>query len=207
MTPEATAQRSRAKRGEGELLRVQILDAAEKLLVERGSEDAVPVRAIADVVGCTPPALYMHFKDKDELFDEVCARRFQEFDEFVEREAAAVADPLEALRARGRAYINFGLQHPEHYRLLMMTPHDEEAATMDPTAPGTIAFTHLVDAVNRCVAAGALPVDDPMKAVFALWAGVHGWTSLAIMFPGLMPTDDAYIELMCDVLIEGLLSS
>jgi hypothetical protein len=43
--------RVRARRGEGERLREEILAAASRLLVERGSEDAVSVRAIADAIG------------------------------------------------------------------------------------------------------------------------------------------------------------
>src|SRR5581483_12470957 len=74
----AVAHRKRAARGQGQLLREEIIAAAERLLIERGSEDAVSIRAIADAVGVTPPSIYMHFADKDELFMAVCEARFDE---------------------------------------------------------------------------------------------------------------------------------
>ncbi|HJP66477.1 MAG TPA: TetR/AcrR family transcriptional regulator, partial [Actinomycetota bacterium] len=37
--------RRRAPRGQGERLREEILEAAERLLIETGSEDAVSIRA------------------------------------------------------------------------------------------------------------------------------------------------------------------
>jgi AcrR family transcriptional regulator len=70
-TPEIltpAASRRRARKGEGELLREEILDAAEALLIEKGHPDAVSIRAVAARVGVSPPAIYLHFADKDELF-------------------------------------------------------------------------------------------------------------------------------------------
>ncbi len=67
--------------GEGELLRDEILDAAEALLVRHGSMDAVPLRSVATAVGVSAPSIYLHFADKDDLFFAVCDRRFAHFDE------------------------------------------------------------------------------------------------------------------------------
>ena len=61
-TGTTSAPRTRAKRGEGDKLRTEILAAAERLLIETGSKDAVSVRAIADACDCTPPAIYLHFR-------------------------------------------------------------------------------------------------------------------------------------------------
>jgi len=72
------APRRRARRGDGPLLREEIIAAAERLLLERGSEEAVSMRAIADAVGVTPPSIYLHFADKEELFVAVCDARFDE---------------------------------------------------------------------------------------------------------------------------------
>ena len=49
--------RPRSRKGEGDRLRVEILDAAEALLLEKGSPDHVSMRAIADQVGVSPPAI------------------------------------------------------------------------------------------------------------------------------------------------------
>src|SRR3712207_9443418 len=67
-------------------------------------------------------------------------------------------DPLESLRLRGRAYIRFGLDHPQHYRLLMMTVHEKSLEELDwETSAGVKAFMNLVGAMQRCIDARALP--------------------------------------------------
>jgi AcrR family transcriptional regulator len=200
-------RRTRARKGEGDKLRPRILEAAERLLLETGSEDGVSVRAIAEACGCTPPAIYMHFSDKDDLFREVCAARFQELDRHIELAGAASDDPLESLRLRGKAYISFGVEHPEHYRLLMMTPKADDPQRLDGTSPGYAAFDHLVQAVQRCVDADAFADDPPAPTIaLTLWALVHGLTSLFISFPAFDWDDrDALVDLALDAQIEGLL--
>lgn len=201
-----TVTRTRAKRGEGEKLREEIIFAAEKLLGEVGSKDAVSIRAIADACNVTPPAIYMHFADKDQLFLEVCSLRFRELDVWVEEAGAASADPLESLRLRGAAYVRFGVEHPETYRLLMMTLHDGHIDDPGMEA-GKDAFMHMVEAVDRCVKAGALGDVEPYKTSLVLWSGIHGLTSLFISFPNFeWGEQEELVDHMLDVLIEGLLS-
>ncbi len=204
--PMASATRTRAKRGEGEKLRNEILEAAERLLIEHGSKDAVSIRAVADACNVTPPAIYMHFADKEQLFLEVCNLRFRELDAELEKAGALSDDPLESLRLRGAAYVRFGLDHPEAYRTLMMTLH--EGSIEEPTMEaGRDAFMHCVEAVDRCVKAGVFEDADPYETALVLWTGIHGLTSLFIAFPNFDWGDrDRLIEHMLDVLVEGLLS-
>ena len=182
MTP--ATRRARARRGEGELLRSEILAAAERLLIQTGDQGAVSIRAIADAAGVTPPSIYLHFADKAELLAAVCEVRFQDFDRFLGAATAGIDDPLEALWARGRAYVRFGLDNPEHYRILFMTRPglDGVPGTLD-DLPGATAFTHLVEEVGRCMEAGSLAADDPFLVATGLWSAVHGVTSLLIARP------------------------
>ena len=202
----ATA-RVRAKKGEGEKLRGEILTATERLLLRTGDSDAVSVRAIADAVGCTPPSIYLHFADKDELIMAVCARRFRALDEQIEAAGARSDDPLQSLKLRGRAYVEFGLANPEHYRLLMMTKRSH-SEPMSPDEPGMVAFGHLVEAVQRCIDAGSLVDVDALPAALALWSGVHGLTSLLLTFPDFeWGEKDKVIDFVLDVQVEGLLAT
>lgn len=182
MTP--AARRARARRGEGERLREEILAAAERLLIETGDEGAVSIRAIADAAGVTPPSIYLHFVDKTELFAAVCEARFQDFDRYLEEAVAGIEDPLEALWGRGRAYVRFGLENPEHYRILFMTRrgHDPEPQDLS-RLPGLTAFGHLVEEVARGMEVGALAPGDAFLVATGLWSSMHGITSLLIARP------------------------
>jgi AcrR family transcriptional regulator len=177
-------RRTRARRGEGELLRGEILDAADELLRATGSEAAVSIDAVAKAVGRTPPAIYLHFADKRSLIREVCERHFGAFRETLNAAAAAFDDPLEALRARGETYVRFGIENAEAYRILFMHRADDVAAGRDvQTIRATGAFDDQVDAVERCIAAGYLQ-GDAHAIGCALWATAHGLTSLLISKPG-----------------------
>src|SRR5215211_7525579 len=87
----------------------------------RGEADSVSIRAIADAVGVTPPSIYLHFPDKESLILAVSERHFETFDSAIEEAGASIEDPVESLRRRGRAYVRFGLENPEPYRILFMT--------------------------------------------------------------------------------------
>jgi AcrR family transcriptional regulator len=206
----APAGRTRARRGEGELLHVEILDAAERLLIETGSEEAVSIRRIADAVGVTPPSIYLHFADKDELLFAVCERQFAELDRVVEKAVVGVDDPVEELFRRGRAYVRFGVEHPEEYRILFMRGGSHApGATDEGRIRKASAFDHLVDAVARGVKSGALPEGtDPNVFALELWSVVHGLTSLVIsksMFD--WPDVDALADHLLTAACTGLLAT
>ena len=66
-----TPRSARKPKGEGHVRRAEILAAAERIFVEHGYEGAT-IRKIADEVGLSSTALYMHFADKSEMLHEIC---------------------------------------------------------------------------------------------------------------------------------------
>ena len=165
------------------------------------------VRAIAEAVGVTPPSIYLHFADKDALIYAVCELQFAKLDRVIEEAEAGVQDPVECLRRRGRAYIQFGVDHPEHYRILLMgkadiTKEDFESGNV----PGISSFLALVANVQACIDAGAFAPRDPMLVACGLWSTVHGITSLRITMPGfpVVHTADELIDHVFEVLLGGL---
>src|SRR5262245_39035003 len=114
-----TSERRERERQE---TRKRLLDAARELFVELGY-DAVTMRKVAEKAEYSATAIYHHFEDKKALLRELCD---QDFGELAKRFVgfAGIEDPIERLRAVGRAYIDFGLAYPNHYRLMFMTPHD-----------------------------------------------------------------------------------
>jgi AcrR family transcriptional regulator len=201
MTP---ATRRRAKRGEGELLRADILAAAEHLLMKTGDQGAVYIRAVADAAGVTPPSIYLHFADKTELLGAVCEARFADFSRYMQEATQGIAEPLEALWAMGRAYVRFGLENPEHYRIMFMTRPLAEGLPLD-RLPGLTAFGHVVDTVAWCMDAGAIAAGDPFFVATNLWTAVHGVTSLLIARPDFpWPDFDRLMDMVVHVQSTGL---
>jgi AcrR family transcriptional regulator len=198
MTP-----RERARRGEGERLRQEIIEAAKQLLFDTGDEEAVTIRAVAKAVGVSPPSIYLHFGDKQALLLAVCEDTFAALDEFIEKAAAGIDDPVEELQARGRAYVAFGLENPEQYRILFMT---RPTAMDQAELPAPNAFNHHLESVQRAADAGALAAGtDPVMAAMALWAGAHGITSLLIAKPDFeWPDRDQLVDHVLATVAKGL---
>ena len=165
-------------------LREQILDAARTLFARDGYE-AVTMRAIAEAIEYSPTALYLYFKDKDDLLRELCVQDFRHLAHHFQT-IAAIPDPVEKLRLTGRAYLEFGLAYPNHYRLMFMTrkpvQHDEGMESMKGN-PEEDAYAFLRTIVLDCIAQGKFRKDlsDPDAVAQVLWVGVHGLVSLHIV--------------------------
>jgi AcrR family transcriptional regulator len=198
-------RRTRAKRGEGERLREEILAAAERLLIKTGDVEAVSIRAVADAVGVTPPSIYLHFADKNELLWAVCERHFNVLDQVMERATAGIDDPIQSLVRRGRAYIQFGVENPEPYRILFMSKPAATPANFPPERMlQSASFGHLVEAVTRAIQEGDIS-GDPMLVSISLWATVHGITSLFISKPDFpWPDRERVIDTLLWIQIDGL---
>ena len=206
MTPDA---RQRARRGEGDRLRGEILAAAEELLIETADESAVSIRAIADRVGVTAPSIYRHFADKDTLLFHVINNVFGELDAELEQAAAGAADPIDEVRRKAMAYVEYGLEHPEHYRLLFMCKN-ERKKEMDldgPAVAASTAFNHLMETAARILAVAGPDAGSPDPYAFtcAIWTGVHGITSLRISMPLFpWPSVDEQVDLLVEVWRDAL---
>ncbi len=208
MSPTRTTARQRARKGDGDLLRDEILDAAERLLVDKGDADKVSVRAIAKAVGVTPTSLYLHFADKDELVFHVCCRRYEEFEAVLREAAEGHPSVSEALLAMGRAYVDHALANPEAYEVLFgvradVVPDDVPQEEL----PGMQAFFQLVDTIRAGVDAGEFAVADPVAAAIGVWSTMHGLVMLLLRgHDDHVPVPDGIVESVGAQVLQGLLA-
>ena len=99
-------------------MREALIKAGLRAVAEDGPE-GFSLRDVATRAGVTPPAVYRHFRDKEELLAAIAA-------ECSERLTATVADALAdapddelgRFRQIGIAYVQFAVAHPEHFRAL-----------------------------------------------------------------------------------------
>lgn len=205
-------KRIRAKRGEGDRLRDEILDAAETLLMETADAEAVSIRAISQMVRVSAPSIYRHFEDKDALVFAVCERAYDRFGEYIEAGAATGTDPLGEIHGRAVAYLRFALANPGQYRVLFMTPGSHKHPDMSDDLAFDMQHSHmkglveLVDSVERAVAVGLVrPVASPLEMSIMLWSAIHGIASLRIAHPEMpWPSEEAQVGLLFTMLAEGM---
>jgi len=204
----AAAARTRYRRGEGARLREDILDAASRLFFEQGGADGMTMRGVAAAAGVSPPAVYLHFADKEELIFAVCQGLFAQLDEALESAAEGIEDQIEAMKARGRAYVRFGLEHPDHYRVLFMWPPEQQPRSYTPDEiKASAAFEHLITNVAALVADPRVRDGvDAEELALDCWAFVHGLTSLLITKPDFgWPDPEVFLDRHFDRLLAGLL--
>lgn len=202
MTATSLTTRSQRKpKGEGHARRAEILAAAERIFVEHGYEGAT-IRKIADEVGLSSTALYMHFAEKSEILHEICN---QAFAALLAANQAILAEPGEAeerLRRMMRAYVDFGFANPNAYRLVYMTRPIEATAGAQSAAQelGATLFRSFERVVEDVEASGRLRGGAKATAQ-ALWAGGHGVVSLMITKPYF---DWVEREVLTATLLDGL---
>jgi AcrR family transcriptional regulator len=206
-TEVVPARRSRSRRGQGEQLRDEILAAAEKILIETNDQSALSIRAIAAAVGVTPPSIYLHFADRNDLVFAVCERHAAHLEQAMTDAVDGVEDPWERIRRRGYAYLRWGLSNPEHYRILMSSrPDHTPERLLDERLADTAGLVPTAEDVFAAVAAREVVVaGDPMETVKVLWMMIHGMTSLLISKPEFPfgPVGELY-ERMLNVVFHGL---
>lgn len=207
MTAVTLNPRSQRKpKGEGHARRAEILAAAERIFVEHGYEGAT-IRKIADEVGLSSTALYMHFSEKSEILHEICSRAFSALLEANETVASQPGGPEVRLRLMLEAYVAFGFANPNTYRLAYMTRPIElrEGAQSAARELGYELFRSFEKAVEDVEAAGLLR-GDARTAAQAFWAGIHGVVSLMITKPYFDWVDrEVLVTTLLDGLIAGLL--
>ena len=199
--PDPTPARRRRpnRRGEGERLRADLVEAASQLLEGLDSEESLSLRAVARQAGVAPQSVYLHFADKHALLSAVFEVRFADLIERLRAAVDAGDPPLDRLRALCLAYCAYALRHPGHYRVLFGTP----GAPGWPVEQlhGMPALALLQDTVRAC-ADPARP--DIARVTICLWAGLHGLVTLRRDRPS-FPWPD--LDELIDTLIDGAISA
>jgi len=144
-----------------------------RALAEHGI-DGISLRDVARRAGVTPPAVYRHFQDKDQLIDAIAAECMERlYSTMAEAIGKASDNALARFRHAGIAYVQFAVAHPEHFRVIGIP------GLLDRLAPEQRAR---VDAMEKAqyadIAAGQaaghiadMPIDELMLAANSL---VHG---------------------------------
>jgi AcrR family transcriptional regulator len=190
-----------------ENLRKEIFDAASELFAQEGYAN-VSMRKIAERIEYSPTTIYLYFKDKNELLKYICEETFAKLGEQIREISEPETEPIIALRKGLRAYVDFGLAHPNHYEVvfgmpIFNQPHDKEYPYEG--SMGQRTFEYLRSQVEACVAAGKIKKGDVAMMSQILWAGIHGIVSLLnnhLDFPFVEKND--LIDGMIETIIDGL---
>ncbi len=188
VTAGAAARRERNRQE----MREAILGAARRIVSEQGV-DALTMRAIAQEIGYSAPALYEYFPSKEDLYGCLYFEGSGGFAQRMRLTLAALrpeASALERIEALGHAYRAYAHEQPELFRLVLgnprpeftegFTPHDPKDPDDGELPEEKDAFGLLVDVARDGVERGEFAAMSPVTIAVAAWAAVHGFVSLEL---------------------------
>ena len=136
------------------------------------------MRKVAELVGVSAPAIYRHFRNKDDLLNEIVIEGLRILEGYL-RPALEAPDPYERLRRLTENYLNFALEQPQYFDFAFLIPSREIGRVDDEIGrPDWTTFRLAVEQVAECMKRGIFAEDDPLETSISIWAEVHGLVTL-----------------------------
>lgn len=162
-----------------EELKDTILEAARILFLEKGY-DATSMRNIAEKIEYSPATIYLHYKDKAEIFYALHKEGFKLLVNYF-KTLANVSHPFERLKAMGHVYVNFAIENPDFYKLMFVMDEPLDVINIDQNKEweeGEDAFRFLLETVMACQQQGYFKGIEPNGLSFMIWSAMHGLCTL-----------------------------
>jgi AcrR family transcriptional regulator len=168
--------------------RATLLSAARRAVEESGPE-VLRARALTAEVGASTQALYTLFGGMPGLFEAIVADAFAEFARYVS-EVPESEDAVADFFAKGWAYSEWALSHPQLYRLMfgLIGGGLRRHAGLEVVVAGTAANSPqaqaavdvLVRSMTRVADSGRIDPVDPVLAAGQFLSATHGYLLLEI---------------------------
>lgn len=160
-------------------LRQALLDIAIDEIRAHGVEK-LSLRALARALGVSQTAPYRHFSDKNTLLAELAANAFNDLAASVLTRINADNDTLKNMVAAGRAYIEFGLNNPEKYRLMFGLGIENRENYEFLATAGNSAFEVFTNLIYQGQQQGVITSESAGLLANACWSSLHGFVLLSI---------------------------
>ncbi|MDO9004812.1 MAG: WHG domain-containing protein [Aquabacterium sp.] len=201
------------KQREAEQRRISIIKVVRKL-IKKGGLGEISLRKVAELAGYSTTVVYSLFEDKAMLISQAMGEDLLELTNAMRRASEAHSMPLDRLRAMARAYVDFGLKHPDEYAFVFMQkrPHaPNEVAHVQHGDPAEDPYAFSRTLFAQWAATGEVSsVDtdvDLMTQIY--WEGIHGFTARQLVmgpddpwFPEV--PNERHLTAIIEVLLTGL---
>ena len=197
---------------ESEQRRKDIIKAV-RALIKAGGAREITLRKVAEKAGFSTTVVYNLFHNKATLITQAMDSDLLDLVKAMRNAKDADLSALENIRRAGRAYVTFGMRHPDQYALVFLErrPHAPVASSrvehgnqaQDPYAFACQLFVDLA-------ATGQIPVAQAEAMAQIYWEGLHGMVSLRLVFGDgeeWFEHDEfnRHLEALIDVLLNGIL--
>jgi AcrR family transcriptional regulator len=157
-------------------LRTALLEAAERTLRERGSQD-LSLRELAREVGVSHGAPRRHFPDRQALLDALAEDGFERLGGELRAAGAGAGEEFEPrLRAIAAAYIRFATEDAALLELMFAGKHREPSGALAEASER--AFAVMLELIEQGQREGVLESGDPKGVGLVLFATIQGIAAL-----------------------------
>ncbi len=158
-------------------LRSKISAAAQELYLKDGIE-GLSMRKVAERVGISAPAIYRHFRNKDELLNEIVVEGLKILESYLQP-ALETGTPYERLVRMSDSYLNFAIEQPKYFDFAFLVPSPLIRGVADEISrPDWGTFRLCVEQVAACMDEGVFARDDALETAVTIWGEVHGLVTL-----------------------------
>lgn len=159
-------------------LKNALIQAGIKILADEGIK-GLSLRKAARLAGVTHSAPYAHYADKQAL---IAAISIDGYIKVYERIAKVMEtypdDPLRQLIETAWAYVQFGFEEPDHFKVTFTASVEREREYPDLVEIAGKTFNEFRQLIIRCQAAGLIDAGEPDLVAVTLWGLVHGFVNL-----------------------------
>lgn len=199
---------SERKQRHKENIRETILAAAQAIVLKDGLA-SVTLRRVAEEVEYSPGAIYLYFKNRDEIVRELGRRGVESLVKFLQR-SEGTEKPEDRLMAMALDYVRYAAEHAETYRLIFMLDPDTADAIFQhddgKSGAGSKAFEILVESFTQLRDSRKRYASlNPVDAAEIFWTSLHGIASLKISCSKFLTTPaEDLIKANITALLRGL---
>ncbi|MCD1259871.1 TetR/AcrR family transcriptional regulator [Paenibacillus athensensis] len=197
------------RKHESESVRQQIVEVALELFLTQGYE-SVSMRKIAQHIQYSPTTIYNYFQDKQDVLFHLLKRGYGIFlDALLANTQAYANEPfLVQFRTTLHAYIRFGREHPDYYKLIFIHNPEQFRRLIDLSDSDRMRGLQLLEShLREGMELGVLRMDDVTRASRSVWASLHGLVHLLNSFPPfLWPEPQLVIDDHVELIIRSLIA-
>lgn len=164
-------------------LRQALIDAGIKI-INRHGEKNLSLRKVASACNVSHAAPYAHFKDKDELIEEIKSTVTERFMNALEKSVKDSPDTQTALVNMGKAYVLFFIDNPDYFKFLFGSQNVTAHLNLDKNYKNDYPpFMLLKNTYLKYIKENGTEnfTEDQELELLSLWSHVHGLASIACM--------------------------
>lgn len=159
------------------------MQAAERNFLERGFHGTT-VEEVADAADVSVGSIYVHFASKEGLYLALVERALEVEERYMEEAFKPTLSLGQQLFAAGWAYLEFYLDQPDYFRILVFPHTDVRPEETMPRAAQRLAdraeaqVRRIAEIIELGVKTGAARPVDPYRAAKFMWGAWSGVIAL-----------------------------